>query len=65
MVGAGEVGYHIADILSREEHRVTVIEHDPGLAAVGPYECYGFLPANSKLLLGLLMLFGRLEFAAM
>jgi trk system potassium uptake protein TrkH len=37
----------------------------PGLAAVGPYECYGFLPASSKLLLGFLMLLGRLEFAAM
>lgn len=29
VVGAGEVGYHIADILSREEHRVSVIESDP------------------------------------
>jgi len=28
VVGAGEVGYHIADILSREDHRVTVIEND-------------------------------------
>jgi len=37
----------------------------PGLAAVGPYECYGFLPASSKMLLGFLMLLGRLEFAAM
>lgn len=36
----------------------------PGLAAVGPYEDYGFLPAASKLLLGFLMLLGRLEFAA-
>src|SRR5688572_18491178 len=32
VVGAGEVGYHIADILSREEHRVSVIERDPGTA---------------------------------
>ncbi|MEQ1894912.1 MAG: TrkH family potassium uptake protein [Planctomycetota bacterium] len=37
----------------------------PGLAAVGPYESYGFLPATSKMLLGFLMLLGRLEFAAM
>jgi trk system potassium uptake protein TrkH len=37
----------------------------PGLAAVGPYEYYGFLPASSKLLLGFLMLLGRLEYAAM
>ncbi len=29
IVGAGEVGYHLADILSREEHRVTVIDSDP------------------------------------
>lgn len=29
VVGAGEVGYHIADILSREDHRVSVIESDP------------------------------------
>lgn len=36
----------------------------PGLAAVGPWEHYGFLPAASKLLLGFLMLLGRLEFAA-
>lgn len=32
VVGAGEVGYHIADILSREEHRVIVIENDPSQA---------------------------------
>jgi len=32
VVGAGEVGYHIADILSREEHRVSVIERDPAQA---------------------------------
>jgi trk system potassium uptake protein TrkA len=32
LVGAGEVGYHLADILSREEHRVSVIESDPGQA---------------------------------
>jgi trk system potassium uptake protein TrkA len=32
VVGAGEVGYHIADILSREEHRVSVIESDPEAA---------------------------------
>lgn len=29
IVGAGEVGYHLADILSREEHRVSVIDPDP------------------------------------
>ncbi len=32
VVGAGEVGYHLADILSREEHRVSVIESDPAQA---------------------------------
>ncbi len=32
VVGAGEVGYHIADILSREEHRVSVIESEPAQA---------------------------------
>jgi trk system potassium uptake protein TrkH len=37
----------------------------PGLAAVGPWESYGFLPAVSKVLLAFLMLLGRLEFAAM
>lgn len=26
IVGAGEVGYHLADILSREDHRVTIID---------------------------------------
>lgn len=36
----------------------------PGLAAVGPYEDYGFLPAASKVLMSFLMLLGRLEFAA-
>jgi trk system potassium uptake protein TrkH len=36
----------------------------PGLASVGPNGDYGFLPAASKLLLGFLMLLGRLEFAA-
>jgi len=29
IVGAGEVGYHLGDILSREEHRVSVIDSDP------------------------------------
>lgn len=28
IVGAGEVGYHLADILSREEHRVSVLDSD-------------------------------------
>jgi len=36
----------------------------PGLAAVGPYESYGFLPSASKVLMSFLMLLGRLEFAA-
>ncbi len=29
IVGAGEVGYHLGDILSREEHRVSVVDPDP------------------------------------
>jgi trk/ktr system potassium uptake protein len=29
IVGAGEVGYHLASVLSREEHRVTVVDSDP------------------------------------
>lgn len=29
IVGAGEVGQHLADILSREEHAVTVVDPDP------------------------------------
>lgn len=29
VIGAGEVGFHLADILSREEHRVSVIDTDP------------------------------------
>ncbi len=29
IIGAGEVGFHLADILSREEHRVSVIDTDP------------------------------------
>lgn len=29
IIGAGEVGYHLADILSREAHSVTVIDPDP------------------------------------
>lgn len=29
VIGAGEVGHHIAAILSREEHRVAVIDNDP------------------------------------
>lgn len=36
----------------------------PGLAGVGPWENYGFLPATSKCLLSFLMILGRLEFAA-
>ena len=30
IVGAGEVGYHLADILSREDHRVTIIDTRAG-----------------------------------
>ncbi len=37
----------------------------PGLAAVGPYGSYAFLPELSKIVLGLVMLLGRLEFAAL
>lgn len=29
VIGAGEVGFHLADILSREDHRVSVIDTDP------------------------------------
>jgi trk system potassium uptake protein TrkA len=29
VVGAGEVGFHLAGILSREDHRVSVIDSDP------------------------------------
>jgi trk system potassium uptake protein TrkA len=29
IVGAGEVGYHLADILAREDHRVCVLDNDP------------------------------------
>lgn len=32
LIGAGEVGFHLADILSREEHRVSVIDSDPSKA---------------------------------
>lgn len=32
IVGAGEVGHHLADILSREDHRVTIIDSDPAKA---------------------------------
>jgi trk system potassium uptake protein len=33
VVGAGEVGFHIAELLSRERHAVTVIEQNPQHAA--------------------------------
>lgn len=33
VVGAGEVGFHIADLLSREQHAVTVVEKDAQHAA--------------------------------
>ena len=29
VIGAGQVGFHLADILSREDHRVSVIDSDP------------------------------------
>ncbi len=32
IVGAGEVGHHLADILSREKHSVSVIDPDPAKA---------------------------------
>ena len=37
----------------------------PGLAGVGPWADYAFFPAASKLLLAILMILGRLEFAAL
>ncbi len=37
----------------------------PGLAAVGPWSNYALLPELSKLLLGFLMILGRLEFYAL
>jgi trk system potassium uptake protein TrkH len=37
----------------------------PGLAAVGPWQDWGFFPPVAKILLGSLMLLGRLEFAAL
>jgi len=59
-------GFDGQHILSAATGVVACISNTgPGLAAVGPYECYGFLPPTSKLLLGFLMLLGRLEFAAM
>ncbi len=36
----------------------------PGLAAVGPYENFSFMPNTAKLLLGFMMILGRLEFYA-
>ncbi|MBP1688515.1 MAG: hypothetical protein H6Q33_4658, partial [Deltaproteobacteria bacterium] len=33
VIGAGEVGYHIAERLSREGHDVVVIEQDPAVRA--------------------------------
>ena len=36
----------------------------PGLAAVGPYENFAFMPNAAKLLLGFFMILGRLEFYA-
>lgn len=33
VVGAGEVGFHLAELLSRERHAVTLIERDPQDAA--------------------------------
>jgi len=32
IIGAGEVGYHLAGILSREEHAVSVVDPDPAKA---------------------------------
>jgi trk system potassium uptake protein TrkA len=29
VIGAGQVGYHVADVLSREGHRVDVVDSDP------------------------------------
>jgi len=59
-------GFDGQHILSAATGVVACISNTgPGLAAVGPYESYGFLPGSSKLLLGFLMLLGRLEFAAM
>ncbi len=29
VIGAGEVGFHLADILSREGHRVSIVDSDP------------------------------------
>jgi len=37
----------------------------PGLAAVGPYENFAFMPPLAKILLSLFMILGRLEFYAL
>lgn len=38
VVGAGEIGWHVADRLSREGHDVAVVEHDPvTIAALGEH----------------------------
>lgn len=36
----------------------------PGLAAIGPYENYSFMPEATKLILSFFMILGRLEFYA-
>ena len=36
----------------------------PGLAAIGPYDNFAFMPDGAKLLLSFLMVLGRLEFYA-
>jgi len=33
VVGAGEVGQHLADVLSRADHRVTIVDRDPAKCA--------------------------------
>ena len=42
----------------------TLFNIGPGLAAVGPYGYFGFMPDAAKLLLSLFMILGRLEFYA-
>jgi trk system potassium uptake protein TrkH len=72
--GLGEVGTHLANQLSREEHDLSLVESaviatfnnmGPGFDLVGPTQNFSWFQPHTKLLFSFLMLLGRLEIYAL
>ncbi len=60
----GEMSEHVL-LTAMTSVLATLNNIGPGLAAVGPYENFGFMPETAKYLLSFFMILGRLEFYAL